>query len=128
MTYTFLILLMAQHEMRGTGINLLRADPDNPWAVRGLILLIFFVAQIVVFPILGALVERRLYSESNARRPLLNDDAPVAVQLQGFTKRYAPNWFARVVRRKKDEVVAVNELNLEILSGQIMVLLGANGR
>lgn len=59
------------------------------------------------------------------------DSSQAAVQMTGFTKRYNPSWWARNIARRfgkiKETVVAVNQLNLIVPRGQIMVLLGANG-
>ena len=124
---------MARWETQNTATNLIHAAPFNPWKLPGIALWIFLVIQIVVFPILGALVERRLFGTSNGKRMLSTADPGVAVKVTGFTKRYQPNWFSRnilshLTRKQSETVVAVNDLNLTVLPGQIMVLLGANGR
>jgi ABC-type multidrug transport system ATPase subunit len=60
-----------------------------------------------------------------------DENADAAVELTGFTKRYAPSWWARNVARRfgkvKETVTAVDHLDLKVPRGQIMVLLGANG-
>lgn len=62
---------------------------------------------------------------------MMVDSSQAAVQMTGFTKRYNPSWWARNVARRfgkiKEAVTAVDQLNLNIPRGQIMVLLGANG-
>jgi ATP-binding cassette, subfamily A (ABC1), member 3 len=51
--------------------------------------------------------------------------------LINFTKHYYPNWFYQVITPllgfKKSPVVAVKDLSLSAMKGQIMVLVGANG-
>ena len=133
MNYTFFTILMARFETKNTGTNLLKAGPDSPWKLPGIILWIFLVIQIFVFPILGAVVERLLWGTTNTQRVLSQGESGVAVQLIGFTKHYKPNWFSRNVTSRlggktKDTVVAAHDINLTVLPGQIMVLLGANGR
>lgn len=113
--------------------NLLKAAPENPSTLPGIVFFVLLIIQIIVFPILGALVERRLYGTASKGRTLLssNDGSQAAVELSGFTKRYVPSWWARNVAtrfgKRKETVVAVNDLNLTIPQGQIMVLLGSNG-
>ena len=131
MNYTFFIILMARWEQQNTATNLVKSAPQNPWTLPGIVLWIFLIFQIIVLPILAAAVERSLWG-IGGQRIISQGDARAAVQLTGFTKHYKPNWFARVILSKvtkkvKDTVVAVNDLNLTVLPGQIMVLLGANG-
>lgn len=133
MNYTFFTILMARFETKNVGTNLLKAVPDSPWNLPGIVLWIFFVIQIFVFPILGAMVERLLWGTTNNQRVLSQGESGAAVQLTGFTKHFKPNWFNRIItprfgRKTKDTVIAVDNINLTVLPGQIMVLLGANGR
>lgn len=95
----------------------------------------FTIIQIVAFPILGASVENFLYGTRSKGRHLLKGNETTqdqdAVRLEAFTKRYSPSWWARNVStrfgKRKETVVAVNNLDLVIPKGQIMVLLGSNG-
>ncbi len=113
--------------------NLTRAAPENPSTLPAIAHFIFALIQIIVFPILGALVENYLYGTRSKGRRLLKGDETTqdAVRLGGFTKRYEPSWWARNVAtkfgKKKETVVAVNSLDLVVPKGQIMVLLGSNG-
>ena len=131
MNYTFFVILMARWEQQNTATNLVKSAPNSPWTLPGIALWIFLIIQIFAFPLLAATVERSLWGVGG-QRTLAQGDVEAAVQLTGFTKHYKPNWFTRVVWAKltkkiKDTVVAVNDLNLTVLPGQIMVLLGANG-
>ncbi|MCJ1394121.1 hypothetical protein MMC18_006999 [Xylographa bjoerkii] len=134
MNYTFFIILMARWETQDLGTNLVKSAPDNPWTLPGIVFWIFLIVQILVYPVLAALVERSLWgTASSGRRLISNGDTQAAVELTNFTKHFKPSWFSRslgllVRRKKKDTVVAVNGLSLNVLPGQIMVLLGANGR
>lgn len=133
MTYTFFTILMARWEQQNVPTNLVKSAPTNPWTLPGITLWIFLIVQIIAFPILGALIERALYGTASKGRKIGPEhvDSHTAVQLSGFTKIYRPKWFARNIAsrfgKRKDNVVAVNDLNLTVLQGQIMVLLGANG-
>lgn len=133
MTYTFFTIFMARWEQQDKPTNLVKSAPTNPWTLPGIALWIFLVIQIIAFPVLGALIEKALYGTASKGRKIGPEyvDSHTAVQLSGFTKSYRPNWFARNFAsrfgKRKDTVVAVKDLNLTVLQGQIMVLLGANG-
>ena len=133
MNYTFFTVLMARWERQDKGTNLVKAAPQNPSTLPGVAFFVFSIIQILVFPILGAIVERALYGTASKGRQLSSgtEDAKAAVQLSDFTKCYKPSWWARNIAtrfgKRKETVVAVDSLNLTIPQGQIMVLLGANG-
>lgn len=133
MNYTFFTILMARWERQNIATDLIKAAPDNPSTLPGIAFFVFAIIQVLVFPVLGALVERTLYGTTSKGRQLTagGEDSKAAVQLSGFTKCYRPSWWARNVTtrfgERKETIVAVNDLNLTIPQGQIMVLLGANG-
>ncbi|CAF9920930.1 MAG: hypothetical protein ALECFALPRED_001670 [Alectoria fallacina] len=133
MNYTFFTVLMARWERQNEGTNLVIAAPQNPSTLPGIAFFIFSIIQILVFPILGAIVERALYGTASKGRQLSSgtEVSKAAVQLSDFTKCYRPSWWARNIAtrfgKRKETVVAVDALNLTIPQGQIMVLLGANG-
>lgn len=133
MTYTFFTIFMARWEQQDKPTNLVKSAPTNPWTLPGIALWVFLIIQIIAFPIFGAIIEKWLYGTASRGRKIGPEyvDSHTAVQLSGFTKIYSPNWFARNVTsrfgKRKDAVVAVNDLNLTVRQGQILVLLGANG-
>lgn len=133
MNYTFFTILMARWERQDLPTNLVKAAPESPWTLPGIAFFIFLIIQILVYPILGALVERTLYGTASKGRQVTTrtERSEAAVQLTDFTKRYKPSWWARNIAvrfgKRKETVVAVDSLNLTIPQGQIMVLLGANG-
>lgn len=133
MNYTFFTILMARWERQDMGTNLVKAAPQNPSTLPGIAFFVFATIQTLAFPIIGALIERYLYGTASKGRQLSNgsEDSQAAVELTNFTKRYKPSWWARNVAtkfgKKKETVLAVDELNLTVPQGQIMVLLGANG-
>lgn len=125
---------MARWETQNTATNLVKSAPDNPWTIPGIVLWIFSLIQIFAYPVLGGIIERSLWGTSSiGKRRVSEGTSEVAVRLVGFTKQYKPTWFARnitsrLTRKKKETVIAVKDLNMTVLRGQIMVLLGANGR
>lgn len=113
-------------------MNLTKKAPNSTHDLPGIVFFVFLLFQIIIDPILAALVERYLYGTASKGRKLIDNDlSQTAVQVTSFSKRYVPSWWARnVVRRfgkKKEAVIAVDQLNLMVPRGQIMVLLGANG-
>ncbi|KAI4118373.1 MAG: hypothetical protein LQ338_007414 [Usnochroma carphineum] len=133
MNYTFFTILMARWERQNLPTNLTQAAPQNPSTLPGIVFFVFLIIQIIVFPILGAIVENYLYGTRSKGRHLLkgNEITQDAVRLEGFTKQYKPSWWARNVAtrfgKRKETVTAVNNLDLVVPQGQIMVLLGSNG-
>ena len=134
MNYNFFTILMARWERQNLPTNLVKSAPQNPWTIPGIAFFVFAVIHIIVFPILGALIERRLYGTASKGRTTFignSDRSQAAVELSGFTKCYKPSWWARNVAtrfgKRKETVVAVDDLSLTVPQGQIMVLLGSNG-
>ncbi|KAL8943719.1 MAG: hypothetical protein Q9211_000890 [Gyalolechia sp. 1 TL-2023] len=120
-------------ERQNLPTNLTKAAPENPSSLPGIVFFVFLIVQIIVFPILGSVIENYLYGTRSKGRHLLkgNETTHEAVRLDGFTKRYTPSWWARNVAarlgKRKETVTAVDGLNLVVPRGQIMVLLGSNG-
>ena len=133
MNYTYFTILMARWERKNVGTNMVKAAPENPSTLPGIAFWIVAIIQTLIFPLLGAMIERKLYGTASEGRQLSNSNerASTAVQLSGFTKCYEPSWWARKIAarfgRNKETVIAVDHLDLTIPPGQIMVLLGANG-
>ena len=134
MNYNFFTILMARWERQGLGTDLVKSAPQNPWTLPGIVFFVFAIIHIIAFPVLGAFVENTLYGTKSKGRTIFDGDtggSQMAVQLSNFTKRYKPSWWARNVAthfgKRKETVVAVDDLSLTIPQGQIMVLLGSNG-
>ena len=132
MTYVFFLVDVARFERHNRPANLLKSAPGDHWALPGLVLWIFLLLQIVVYAALGALIERSLYPTALKGRKFSlerNDAAPV--RIRAFSKEYRPSWWSRRIGRlfakPSDAVMAVKDLSLNVLKGQILVLLGANG-
>jgi ATP-binding cassette subfamily A (ABC1) protein 3 len=141
MNYTFQILSMAHFEKVNIPSDLTKGPPGASWNLPVIALWVFLIVQIVVDPAIGAYIEQSLYGTASKARKM-NFDASVsnidgqesgpAIKLTSFSKHYVPSWWNRRVapmfgREKSETVVAVNDLSLNVLRGQISVLLGANG-
>lgn len=134
-SFVYFITLMSRFERQHRAANLTEMPPESPWELPGIVLWIFMVIQIFVYPLLGALIERAFYSTSSEGRKLhygqdvdaLGNDA---LRLDGFSKVYPPNFFSRIFATKSkpaNPVVAVDGLSFNAGRGQIVALLGANG-
>ncbi|PKX97213.1 putative ABC transporter [Aspergillus novofumigatus IBT 16806] len=131
MNFVYFFVLMARWERQGLATDLVRAAPENPWTVPGIALWILLIVQIVVYPLLAAVVERVLYGTKSKSRRTVNSGDSIAVRLNGFTKEYQPSWFYRKVApwfgSSRQSVLAVNDLSMDVRKGEIVVVLGANG-
>jgi len=120
MNYIFFIINAARFERIGLAVNLAQNEPSGTWNFPGIVFWIFMWVQIIVFPILGAMVERSLYGTASSSRTLKYglDASSSPVVLSGFSKHYRASWFKRIFRRKANEpFVAVNKLSLEVRHG-----------
>ncbi|KAK2743758.1 hypothetical protein FQN57_004695 [Myotisia sp. PD_48] len=132
MNYIHFTIFMARWERQDQATNMVKAAPESPWTLPGIVLWVFMIIHIIAFPILAALVERWLYGTgSRFRKTARSDSAAHAVELDGFTKEYKPGWLqtkvGSIFGRQPETVLAVDNLNLKVVKGEIMVLLGANG-
>jgi ATP-binding cassette subfamily A (ABC1) protein 3 len=135
MNYVFFIIYVARFERKLTGVNLVKAAPnynDHVWTNTGIVFWVFLVIQIVVYPVLGALVERWLYGTISADRKTTTSSPEHNIILTNFSKHWTPSWFRRNVLAKigikaPETVIAVDDFTIKARKGQIMVLLGANG-
>lgn len=133
MNYTYFIIYIARWERQNIGANMIKGAPQNPWTLPGIVFWVFLVLQIFIYPMLGAWVERSLYGTASKTRNLSSQgqESPEAVKISNFSKQYKPGYFSRKIGlffgRHDPTVVAVNDLTLSALRGQILVLLGANG-
>ena len=131
MNYTYFIIYMARWQAQNFPTILTESAPDNTWSATGIVLWVLLIVQILVYPVLAAIVERTLWGTSGGRR-VLPKESGTALELKGFSKHYYPSWFSSSVlprfgKKKKETVYAADGLDLSILSGQLTVLLGANG-
>lgn len=129
--YVFFTVEMARWEQRGLPTNLVNQPPGSLWSVPGIAFWIFLIIQIIVYPILAAVVERVLYGPVSSSRRTGHIDGSFALTLDRFSKEFWPPWlsrkFGKVFGSNRASVLAVNDLSLNVVKGEIMVLLGANG-
>lgn len=135
MTFVFLLTFISRWEGNKLAANLVHSPPSSPWSLPGIVLLVLLIVQIFLYPLLAVYVERWLYGVASRRprRQVSLDDGQntASVQLTNFRKVYDNNRFARLIksilRLKAISVVAVDDLSLTALKGQILVLVGPNG-
>ncbi|KAK3672836.1 hypothetical protein LTR78_007189 [Recurvomyces mirabilis] len=132
--YTLMIIYMAYWQQQNLPAQLSLAAPNAPWRVAGWVFFLFCLIQIVVYPIVGALIERALFGTASKARKLRYDDNQTdeTVRINGLTKLYPPSWFHRRIaplftKTPRQTVRAVDGVDLVVRRGQITVLLGANG-
>lgn len=132
MNYVFFIIYLARFERISIPADIGKSPPSGPSTLPGFVYWIFLIIQIVVYPLLGALVERWLYGTVSKERKTTTSSPDHSIILSNFSKHWTPSWFRRKVISKfgakaPETVLAVNDLSLKARRGQILVLLGANG-
>lgn len=133
--YVFFIIHMAQFEKRDKGANLTHVPPGSSWQLTGIVFWILIIIQIIVYPLIGAFIERGFYGTSTKGRKLVTDSSGEhamsdnAVVLKDFTKIYRPDFLTKLFSwgQTPEPVVAVDKLSFKAGRGQIICLLGANG-
>lgn len=130
--YVFFIIYVARFERNAGPADLARGAPSGPSSLPGFVFWVFLVVQIVVYPVLGAMVERWLYGTVSKERKVTTSSPEHAIVLSHFSKHWAPSRFrqkvlARLGVRVPETVCAVNDFSIKARKGQILVLLGANG-
>ena len=134
MNYVLFIIYMAYWQQQGHAAHLAKGPPTAPWQTPGYLFFVFCLIQIIVYPIIGAFIERTLYGTASKSRKLRysKTEAQETVKMTKLTKHYPATWFERTIssrftKEPKQTVHAVNDIDVSVLQGQIMVLLGANG-
>lgn len=136
--YVFFLIILARYEQQKLPTDLLHGAPNN-WRLPGIALWAFFLISIIILPVLGILIERRVHGTTSKGRTVTSHVAPEpdgttetqktvhsAVELRNFSKHYRLSWIKRCTNifRKVplSTVVAVNDLTLTAAKGQILVL------
>ncbi|KAL2887992.1 ABC transporter [Ceratocystis lukuohia] len=138
--YIFFVVLMSRFEYERIGASLIEKPPTGKgkFELVGIAFWVFLLIQTIVYPILGALLENRLYGPNSQARQIIVDPAEIekrdmkdtALVIDRMSKVYTPSRFNTMLscfQKPKGVVTAVNELSLNAGRGQIIVLLGANG-
>ncbi|KAF9018074.1 hypothetical protein BDZ89DRAFT_1094172 [Hymenopellis radicata] len=130
--YIFAIRAICGFENNQMAADAMKGDPDN--GIYLLPLIIAAIIDIILWPVLSVLWERRLYDARNPhpkRRWFSMRPVPVpqplkpgiAISIKNLGKTFTPS----IVRSKKHVVTAVDNLTLDIPKHGIFVLLGSNG-
>ncbi|KAM5343548.1 hypothetical protein ACJ41O_012085 [Fusarium nematophilum] len=131
MNFIYLVVLIARWESRSEAASLIGGASASHSKVPVIVFWLFALLHAILYPILGALVEKKLFGTTSSSRRTELPGSPVAVRLDGFTKTYPPSFIQRMVsyfkKKPRTTVHAVQNLDLEVYRGEIMVLLGANG-
>lgn len=110
-----------------TGATAFSDAPTQIGAMDGYLYVVFFILQIVVFGIATYLVERQLWGITR-RYDRIEGSSDVAVRCTDLSKTYYGRrpwyWPFKV---KGSDVLAVNNLSLEVKKGSVTFLLGPNG-
>ena len=123
MNYVFFSITMARWEGKQQGASITRGPPDGNSSLPVVAFWVFSVVQALVFPVAAAYVERYLFGTASPghRHTAPGAAAPGnAVELRRFTKRYPPRLLTRLFGSHKEAVVAVDDLTLNVLEGQVM--------
>ena len=123
-SYVYFLVSAAGFEMDGHAMNVSRHAPNiRKWALSPSVFLGLFAWQILLFPIIGAVIERMLWGTASKARSVNTSQggSTGAVRLQNFSKHYKSR------TKTGEKVIAVDNLNLDLVKGSITVLLGANG-
>lgn len=133
LNYLFFTIWVARFERIDLAANLTKAAPENSWGLSGIIFWVIFIIQIVGYPFIALLIEKMLYGVRGTGRTYKTDSPDNAVEIREFSKLYAPGFLDKhggiFLRKskKKETVVAVNKLTLNVRKGSVVGLLGANG-
>ncbi|KAH7025268.1 P-loop containing nucleoside triphosphate hydrolase protein [Microdochium trichocladiopsis] len=140
--FVYFITWVARWERVSSRLDLTRASPDSPSALPGIVLWVFLLVQIPLYPLIGAFVERSIHGSAAKGRNTIRRHDPgadysggaahgtPAVQITNFTKVYQPGPLRKLLSwmvPAPQPVVAVARLNLRAERGQILALLGTNG-
>lgn len=134
MNFTLFTIYMAYWQQEEVRVDLSQGPPGSPWQVPGYVFFIFSIIQFLVYPIVGAFIERTLYGTASKARTLRHvaDDSPETVKITGLKKYYPQSWiyrnvWARFSKKPRETVKAVDDIDISVLRGQVMILLGSNG-
>ncbi|CAH0024624.1 unnamed protein product [Clonostachys rhizophaga] len=131
MNYMYLLKLTARWESHGQAANVVASLPSGHPNMPILVFWIFAVVHIVTYVLGGGFVEKFSWGTASSQRTVQPPDLAVAVRLRQFTKTYSASilqkFFSFFTRTLPEDFTAVEQLSLEVVRGEIMVLLGANG-
>ena len=134
MNFTLFTIYMAYWQQKEVPVDLSQGPPGSPWQIPGYVFFIFCAIQILVYPLVGAWIERTLYGTASKARTLRHvaDGSPETVKITALKKYYPQSWiyrnvWARFSKDPRQTVKAVDDIDITVLRGQVMILLGSNG-
>ncbi|VUC26571.1 unnamed protein product [Clonostachys rosea] len=131
MNYMYLLKLTARWESHGQAASLVASLPTDHSSVPILVFWAFCIVHAATYVLGGSLIEKLCWGTASSRRTVQPPDLAVAVRLRQFTKIYSATnlqkFFSVFTRIQPADFTAVDRLNLEVVRGEVMVLLGANG-
>ena len=132
--YTYFLSFLSYWELTGNPAVLAKSAPTSDDATpsftqTGSTFWCFLIIQIILYPLLGALIERLRFSTQSSSRSLdlKNHKSESTVHLAKFSKIYQQNMLLRLFSKKKPDVQAVQDVSFDARQGQILTLLGPNG-
>ncbi|KAK7416540.1 hypothetical protein QQX98_005144 [Neonectria punicea] len=131
----FFVISIAKYEAEGRPLDLLKAPPDGDSELPPVVLWIFMIIQLIVYPVIATFLERAIHGVAAESRTVFtggpSQPAPQdAVTITGLTKVYEPSFIRKLfsfIVQPRAPTVAVDNLSLSVKHGQIVALLGANG-
>ncbi|KAM0713665.1 hypothetical protein Q7P37_010627 [Cladosporium fusiforme] len=134
MNFTLFTIYMAYWQQDELPVDLSQGPPGAPWQVPGYVFFIFCAIQFLVYPLIAAFIERTLHGTASKSRTLRHDtgSSPETVKITGVKKYYPQSWlyrnlWSRFSKDPRQTVKAVDDINISVLRGQVMILLGSNG-
>lgn len=121
--FVYFMINVASFEENGNPLHIATPTPNSTyWSVPAYAFIGCIIFHIILYPILGAIIEHWLHCNSSRLRNLRpsKDMAGNAIRIRNFSKTY------RFALRERGIVKAVKNLSLDIHAGSLTVLLGAN--
>lgn len=125
--YTSFIISIATWERDGLGANLFGSTYGI--SLPGYLHFIASLVHIVLFQLLAIFMESLQYNTTSSSRmtTLRLEAQPYALRLEKISKVYKVGWLSSFNRRQNTQVHAVQDVSVNVVKGQIVALLGANG-
>lgn len=129
--YVLFIITMARFETKGRATDLLHHAPAS-WHMAPIVFIIFLIIQCFAYIAIAFYVERWIHGTHSKGRTLMKGaeaDSRDPIEISEFSKIYPPTLVQRIFFfwKKREPVVAVNNISFNAHKGQILCLLGANG-
>lgn len=131
MAFVNYLITCARFENGNQAISLTQSAPKSPWDIPPMVFWIFFIVQIIMYPIMAIFVERWLYGTAASRVHRTTSKPEYPIVVKNCSKIYQHSWLwnkiLQLFGKKTKPVAAVKDVSLSALNGQVTVLVGANG-